>query len=218
MARRISSIVPVLFITLLCVGLVEGGYLALEFFLLRDQTGRENLVQEPAAVPVYRVEVTEQKHDYRVILQRNLFGPPPSAKKAENVEKMSVPVEDLEETSLKIALKGTINGLEESERAIILDKKNKIQKLYQKGDGIQGAFVKEILRGRVILSHNGNDEVLDMSDTAGSAELAGPVAVTPGISPKKTVPGVAPGGVRARPVRRVRKPRIIRPLKPVSGA
>ncbi len=218
MARRISSIVPLLFITLLCVGLVEGGYLALEFFLLRDQTGREDVVREPAAVPVHRVEVTEQKHNYRIILQRNLFGPPPSAKKAENVEKTSVPVEDLEETSLKIALKGTINGLEESERAIILDKKNKIQKLYQKGDGIQGAFVKEILRGRVILSHNGNDEVLDMSDTAGSAELAGPVAVTPGISPKKTVPGVAPGGVQARPVRRVRKPRIIRPLKPVSGA
>lgn len=218
MARRISSIVPLLFITLLCVGLVEGGYLALEFFLLRDQTGREGVVQEPAAEPVHRVEVTEQKHDYRIILQRNLFGPLPSAKKAENVEKTSVPVEDLEETSLKIALKGTINGLEESERAIILDKKNKTQKLYQKGDGIQGAFVKEILRGRVILSHNGNDEVIDMSDTAGSAELAGPVAVTPGISPKKTVPGVAPGAVRARPVRRVRKPRIIRPLKPVSGA
>ena len=216
MARRISSIVPLLFITLFCVGLVEGGYQALEFFLLRDQAGRKDVVPEPVAEPVHRVEVTEQNHDYRIILRRNLFGPPPSTEKLKVEE--SVPVEELEETSLKIALKGTINGVEEHARAIILDKKSRSQKLYQKGDGIQGAFVKEILRGRVILSHNGNDEVLDMSDTAGSAELAGPVAVTPGVRSKKIVPRVAPGGVQPRPVRRVRKPRIIRPLKPVSGA
>lgn len=215
MAQRISGIVPLLFITLLCVGLVEGGYLALEYFLMKDQAGGKSVAEQPVTKPVQRTEVTERRHDYKIILKRNLFGAPPSTGQAE--VKAPVPAEELEETSLKIALKGTINGVEEHDRAIIVDKKNKSQKLYQKGDGIQGAFVKEILRGRVILTHNGKDEVLDMSDTAGSAELAGPVAVTPGAGPKRVVPRVGTG-VKAKPARRVRKPRIIRPLKPVKGA
>ncbi len=217
MARRISGIVPLLFITLLCVGLVEGGYLALEYFLMKDQTDRRSGVERLISEPVKRTEVTQQKHDYKIILKRNLFGTPLSTENTGVVAKISVAPEDLEETSLKIALKGTINGLDEHDRAIILDKKNKSQKLYQKGDGIQGAFIKEIMRGRVILSHNGNDEILDMSDTAGSAELAGPVAVAPNVGRKKAVPGVVPG-VQDRPARRIRKPRIIRPLKPVKGA
>jgi type II secretory pathway component PulC len=215
MAHRISIIVPLLFITLLCVGLVEGGYQALEYFLMRDQIDTKTVAPKSVTKSVPKVKVTEEKHDYKIILQRNLFGAPPADNTIKIVE--TVPVKDLEATSLKIVLKGTIKGVGESDRAIILDKKNKKQQLYQKGDGIQGAFVKEILRGRVILSYNGNDEVLDMSDTAGSAEPAGPVAVAPGIGSKSAVPGVGPR-VRRRPARRVIKPRIIRPRKPVSGA
>jgi len=180
---------------------------------MRDQTDREIVVPKSVTESVSRKIVTEEKHDYRIIFQRNLFGEPPADNTTETVETASV--KDLETTSLKIVLKGTIKGVEESNRAIISDQKNKTQQLYQKGDGIQGAFVKEILRGRVILTYNGNDEVLDMSDTAGSAELAGPVAVAPGVGAEKTVPEVAPR-VRSRPARRVIKPRIIRPLRPVS--
>jgi type II secretory pathway component PulC len=215
MARRISDIVPLLFITLLCVGFVEGGYLALEYFLMKDQTEKKSAVQQSVAEPVQRPKVAQKKHDYRIILERNIFGAPPAGNAAETV--VNVPAKDLEETTLKIALKGTIHGVEESDRAIILDQKSRTQQLYQKGDGIQGAFVKEILRGRVILSHNGNDETLDMSDTAGSAEVAGPVAVAPRRTRKKASSRVAPR-VQNRPARRVRKPRIIRPLKPVTGA
>lgn len=216
MARRISDIVPLLFITLLCVGFVEGGYLALEYFLMKDQTEKKSAVQQSVAEPVQRPKVAQKKHDYRIILERNIFGAPPAGNAAETV--VNVPAKDLEETTLKIALKGTIHGVEESDRAIILDQKSRTQQLYQKGDGIQGAFVKEILRGRVILSHNGNDETLDMSDTAGSAEVARrPVAVAPRRTRKKASSRVAPR-VQNRPARRVRKPRIIRPLKPVAGA
>lgn len=215
MARRISGIVPLLFITLLCVGIVEGGYQALEYFLMKDQTQKERSVKPPVKAPVKRPQKVEKKNDYRIILQRKLFGAPPASTKVETA--VSDPTKDLEETTLKIVLKGTINGVEESERAIILDQTNKKQELYQKGDGIQGAFVKEILRGRVILSHNGNDEILDMSDTAGSAEAGGPVAVAPGSAENRTTPRVAPRA-RRRPARRVVKPRIIRPSRPAAGA
>lgn len=215
MAHRLSDIVPLLFITLLCVGFVEGGYLALEYFLLKDQTDSKSTVQRSVADPVQKSKSAPKKHNYKIILERNLFGAPPAAGTAETVVKTTA--KDLEETTLKIALKGTIHGVEESDRAIILDQKSKTQQLYQKGDGIQGAFVKEILRGRVILSHNGNDETLDMSDTAGSAEVAGPVAVAPRRASKKAASRVAPR-VQGRPARRVIKPRIIRPRKPVTGA
>jgi len=215
MAHRISGIVPLLFITLFCVGLVEGGYLALEYFLTKDQGAGKSTVLKSAAKPIQRTEKTAKKYDYKIILQRNLFGAQPVVNVVDTA--VSASVEDLEETTLKIVLKGTIHGVEESDRAIILDQKSKTQQLYQKGDGIQGAFVKEILRGRVILTHNGNDETLDMSDTAGSAEVAGPVAVAPGAEAQKIIPRVAPRA-RRQPARRVIKPRIIRPLKPVEGA
>jgi len=208
MAHRISSIVPLLFITLLCVGGVEGGYVALEYFLLKSSVDKVVVVEKSAVTAVLKPETTIQKHDYKIILERNLFGPPPIVKKIEPVVKD--PLKDLETTSLKIALKGTIDGDGESKRAIILDKTNNKQELFQKGDGIQGAFVKQILRGKVILSYNGKDEVLEMSDTAGESEPQRPVAVTPGRLVGRPVPGAGPSTVK-KPVRRVIKPRIIRP-------
>lgn len=213
MAHRISGIVPLLFITLLCVGFVEGGYLALEYFLMKKPAGRENVVKESAVEVIEKSDVAKQEHDYRVIFQRSLFGAPATADKTEVVVKEIA--EDLETTSLEIVLKGTINGEGESNMAIILDKNKKTQELFKEGDGIQGAFVKEILRGKVILTYNGQDEVVEMSETAGSAEPPGPVAVAPGTAGKKVTPR-ARRAVQRRPARRVVKPRVIRPSEPVE--
>jgi len=210
MAHRISGIVPLLFITLFCVGCVEGGYRALEYFLVKGLVGKVSVAEQPPVQVVRKTEIVQQKHGYTIILKRNLFGPPPAAKK--NEVKVKDPAEDLETTTLKIVLKGTIDGEGGSKRAIILDKKSKNQELFQKGDGIQGAFVKEILRGKVILSYNGRDEVLVMSDTAGKAE-PGPVAVTPGTVRKRVIPGSRPV-IQKKPARRIVKPRVIRPAKP----
>lgn len=166
MAARITDILPLLLITLLCVGIVEGGYQALEYFVLKTP------VEQPAilnTVPVIKdstgQEKQQKKHDYRIILQRNLFGPPPG-----KVEPGSTVApdydENLQSTSLDIVLMGTINGGDGADRAIVLDKKTRKQELYEKGDAIQGAIVKEILRGKVILDYNGKDEMLDMSEAA----------------------------------------------------
>ena len=53
-----------------------------------------------------------------------------------------------------------------ADRAIIFDKTVNKQALYETGDAVQGAVVKEILRGKVILVYNGRDEMLDMSEAA----------------------------------------------------
>ena len=86
---------------------------------------------------------------------------------------------------------GTINGGEGDSRAIVLDKSNNKQELYEKGDVIQGAKIKEILRGKVILVYNGKDEMLDMSEAAKersslSAGARLPVLQLPGLIRSQT--------------------------------
>ena len=183
MAQRFSNIIPLLLITLFCVGIVEGGYSGLEYFLLRNPVKHDRIATDTSADKRAEspLEHAEQSYDYHIILERNLFGKAAGnssvTKKAEQYDNLP---KDLEATRLDIILKGTIWGVENGEdRAIILDEKTTIQDLYRQGDSVQGARIKKILRGKVVLSHNGKDEVLEMSETAGSAEPEVPVAAGP---------------------------------------
>ena len=218
MTARITDILPLLLITLLCVVAVEGGYQALEYFVLRTPAKQAAIV-DSVAVEKNTTGETEQKkkHDYHIILQRNLFGSPPG--KDEPVAPVELGpdyAENLKLTSLDIVLMGTISGGEDADRAIILDKKSRKQDLYEKGDEIQGALVKEILRGKVILVYNGKDEMLDMSEAANvRPSYAVPVAKTaPGTGEKNRLykPSVS---ARGTPRRVINKTRVIRPSRTI---
>jgi len=228
MAARIPGILPLLFITLLCVGIVEGGYQALEYFVLSSPVKNEITDSVASKSDVAGIVDQKRKHDYRVILKRNLFGPPP-AKEGTEATTVSPDAANLESTSLDIVLMGTVSGSEGTRRAIILEKKSRKQDLYETGDAIQGAFVKEILRGKVILVYNGKDEFLDMSEAAEMrpaykvARVAKPrvrkprppVAVAPGAtgSQEQLEPLLSPQGTPRRVVNRpraVRRPTRIR--------
>jgi len=101
------------------------------------------------------------KPEYTMIVERNIFGatekaePPPVEEKVE-------PIETLEETTLQLSLLGTIAGHAGSARAIILDEKQRSQDIYRVGDTVQGAEIRQILRGKVILRHGEKDEILSM--------------------------------------------------------
>jgi len=215
MAARITDIFPLLLITLLCVGVVEGGYQALEYFVL--QTPVKEAV--PAAAPVEEKsaekDARQNKLDYRVILQRNLFGPPPGEGQPASTAAPEV-TEDIQLTSLNIVLLGTVSGGDGEDRAIILDKATKKQELYEQGDIIQGAMVKEILRGKVILFYNDKEEMLDMADAASVRPAYTPPAGQPGAVPgiidnaPLYRPAVSPGGT---PRRVINRPRTIRPSR-----
>ena len=156
---HISGIVPLLLITLICVGMVEGGYLLFEHILLDSRNGAEGGGADAKAKGSDAKATGQKKIDYRVILQRKLFGPPPGSNAQANL-----PVPDKSEalaaTNPAIVLVGTVIGSEETERAIILDKNSNKQALYLKGDSVQGSLVKEIDRGKVILAKEGGDEIL----------------------------------------------------------
>ncbi len=226
MAARITDILPFLLITLLCVGLVEGGYQALEHFGLSAPV-KEAAIPETVSVQSDQAGTVGEtpKHDYTVILQRNLFGPAPGNNDTAATA-VTENTEELQTTSLNIVLMGTINGGKDTDRAIILDKTTKKQQLYEAGDAIQGAIIKEILRGKVILAYNGKDEMLDMSEASKvrstyvapvQQNSAGAFRLPPAMSPESGTgqryrQQVSPRGT---PRRVINRPRAIRPSRTI---
>ena len=101
---------------------------------------------------------------FKVITERNLFGSLDKASKDVNEEE----TEDLELTSLKIALLGTVTGNEQNAFAVIEETDKRKQGLYKIGDSVQNATVKKILREKVVLRVGTKDEILTMEESAAS--------------------------------------------------
>jgi general secretion pathway protein C len=105
---------------------------------------------------------------YSAIAQRNLFNTNPDTVAPEQ----TINVDNLKETDLKLKLWGTVAGKGRRAYAVIEDTKTREQSLYRTGDSIQNATLKMILRQKVILSVNGQDEILGMEEP-GSVKKGG---------------------------------------------
>jgi len=101
---------------------------------------------------------------FQVITGRNLFGSLDKASEDVNEEE----IEELELTSLKIALLGTVTGNEQNAFAVIEETDKRKQGLYKIGDSVQNATVKKILREKVVLRVGTKDEILTMEESAAS--------------------------------------------------
>ena len=111
---------------------------------------------------------------YSLIMQRDLFNTRKTPVKKSAVSQVNL--DELEETSLKLKLWGTVAGIEKQSYAVIEDTQKREQNLYRVGDNIQSATVKAILRSKVVLSVNGKDEVLAMEQLLGPKSSTGAVA------------------------------------------
>lgn len=103
-----------------------------------------------------------------IILKRQLFG--------KTTEKITTRPESIAEdtlptSSLGFVLLGTAIGQNYKDTAIIINTNDKKQDIYNVGDTVAGAIITKILRGKVILTQQGSDEILVMSDN--------PIATTP---------------------------------------
>lgn len=113
--------------------------------------------------------------EYRTIVDRDLFKTA-AAGKSNEPEAGDIQLDKLKETKLNVKLWGTVTGNPERDYAVIEDKNKREQGLYHKGDTIQDATIKMILRKKVVLRVGQEDEILVMEDesepperTAGSS-------------------------------------------------
>ena len=98
--------------------------------------------------------------DYRIIAERNLFG----ALENRTPAPEAAPIDSLEPTTLNIVLLGTVTGSREASRAVIEEAGSHKQGLFQIGDRIKGATLKQVLRGKVVLTVAGKDQVLAIKE------------------------------------------------------
>ena len=99
---------------------------------------------------------------YKPIIKRNIFGSGEDVSREIQTEE----IENLQPTSLKLALLGTVLGNRKNTFAVIEEMNKKKQALYRVGDSVQGAIVKKILRGKVILRVKERDEILTIEESA----------------------------------------------------
>jgi len=151
-------------------------------------------------------EILPETEDYQIVITRNIFQAAIADQKP--VEKKEVPVQkQLEQTSLELSLEGTVSGSPQDARAIITDNKKKQQNMYYLGDSVQGAEIKSIERGKIILLVNGQEEELLLKENQGK-----PGADSKVESRNKST--ISPG--RLDRIKAKRKARIVRPRRPNS--
>jgi len=105
-----------------------------------------------------KVESLRPLADYDPIIERNLFNTKGGAERPPE----PVVVENLQPTSLKLKLLGTVTGDNDTAFAVIQNSQGRQQQLYRTGDTIQNATLKMILREKIILRVDGKDEILEI--------------------------------------------------------
>jgi len=103
-------------------------------------------------------ETPQPLSQYDPSIARNL----PNIKKRTGTNSNGIDIENPKPTNLKLKLRGTTTGDDETASAIVEDAVEGKQNLVRVGDIIQNMTVKMILRGKVVLSKNGKDEILEM--------------------------------------------------------
>jgi len=172
MFKNLFSILNIVLVTVLIFFAVKLGYQVLSAKLTQMSSGDLTALVRPsvyAREPQSLMNQTTRKNRiaYQSITERDLFKTKEAArpdKPADGIE-----LEKLEQTRLKLTLFGTIIDTDDDDYAVIEDTQKRKQGLYKKGDTIQNAEIKLILRKKVVLSVNGKDEILLMEDEKNKA-------------------------------------------------
>ncbi len=106
----------------------------------------------------YREHKSPSFDEYKSIVEKNIF----DIKNQGLSSEKEIAKKVIKPTKLKLLLIGTAVVGPENSVAIIRDLVKRDEKCYRIGDIVEGAVIKEIHRGKVILSVNGKEEVLFM--------------------------------------------------------
>jgi len=158
----LKYILPLLLITVLSIVGVKAFYRLAEQRLAAVET--ENKVSSGVPVAAAKPAVVRDGQvnvDASVITRRNLFA---SKEDAAVKEEAIDPFAAAEPTKLAFVLMGTAIDGENDNRAFIYDKKKRRQEMYREGDDLQGALIRQISYGKVVITVNGKNELLDIAE------------------------------------------------------
>lgn len=165
MVNRYFNIANIFLVTIGVYLLVNGFYTIATSRLDHNGAMPSQTVSKGTASPVS--EPTRPLSQYNAILERNLFN---IAQQQEAVapQPQKIDLENLKQTDLKLKLWGTVTRQDGLAYAVIEDTKTREQNLYRTGDSIEDATVKMILREKVVLTVNEQDEILTMEEVVPS--------------------------------------------------
>jgi general secretion pathway protein C len=119
---------------------------------------------------------------YQPIFERHLFGKEPQT----DLKQEQIQIDSLKQTELKLKLWGTVISGDNRTYAVI-ESDRAGQNLYRTGDTIQNATIKMILREKVVLNVNGQDEILEMEKLL-AATGARPSPIRTAVSAPQNIP------------------------------
>jgi type II secretory pathway component PulC len=123
---------------------------------------RDFLKGDSPVPPTSRRAVPRQNKtmaDYAAISEKNIFRTPKEISKGAAGEDGDINV-----TELNLELKGTVMGEGRKSYAVIVDRDSSKEDVYFQDDFVMGARIAKIMKSKVILNFNGEEEALLMID------------------------------------------------------
>ena len=151
-------------VVLLALGMVC--YFGVKAFYNRVDSSVSDRREQPLQPAVADARKTVQENidetevDKEAITRRNLF----LSEKREGDSGLAALLNDGEKVQANLLLVGTIVETDGVNRAVVLDVEQKKQHLLKEGDMINGASVRRIDSGRLIISRQGRNELLDIAE------------------------------------------------------
>jgi general secretion pathway protein C len=165
-------------------------YLLVNGFYTIATSGLDNKGTKPSQTTSKRTASPETKSSqpishYSAIVERNLFNTSAQEQAATAHQQQKIDLEKLKQTDLKLKLWGTVTRKDGLAYAVIEDTKTREQNLYRTGDSVENATVKMILREKVVLTVNEQDEILTMEEVVASRRSTRTGRPTSGTSARK---------------------------------
>ncbi len=187
--KNIFIIINIVLLTLIAFVAVQIMYKCIEL----SMTGNSLNFKEKGTIDKNnRTQIISEKRNYDKIIKKNILKVVADREEAiKNKKESDEDFANLKATSLDLKLLGTVaGGNQEEAYAVIEDKRKKEQSLYQVGQSVQGAKVLKILRQKVVLNYNGEDQVLEMDFLSDASLPQNENTVSTDISKLSPVPTV----------------------------
>lgn len=156
--KRLISVINIVLITAISFLSVDTAYKIFAAQLKPIARPKFAIPKKVSTPPEFKIPPLSK---YKTILERNIFH---SNTQGAAISEKTI-IENIKPTERNLKLWGTVVGNDPASAYAIIEEsdaksRRRQQSLYRRGDIVQGAEIKNILREKVILSANGNNEIL----------------------------------------------------------